>query len=111
MTSKSGPELPPPLQRASYRLPEGTILTEIGAMILVRYTQGSRNPKSTELILAFFRDTRPSDKRGPRKGKSRRGVMHCIRCDEDLLTEPGVDGILCSRDLIAHVRIHDRRRE
>ena len=90
-------------------LPEGTAIGEAGAMIFVKYTQGSGNPKSTQLILAFGPDTRKARDRGAKKGKSRRGVVHCLMCDEDLLTQPE-QGILCTRELVAHVRLHDRRK-
>lgn len=93
-----------------YFLPEGTLIAEHGAMLMVRYTRGSGNLKSTQMILAFGRDVRPAKLRGAKKGKSRRGVIHCLICDSDLETEPE-DGIWATREIIAHVRSHDRRKK
>lgn len=93
-----------------YILPEGTIIAEHGAMLMVRYTEGAGNLKSTQMILAFGRDERPARKRGPKKGTSRKGVIHCLICDGDLETEPA-DGIWATREIIGHVRSHDRRKK
>lgn len=79
-------------------LPEGTLIAEHGALLMVVYSQGSRNPKSTQMLMAF-RETKQHD----------RGVIRCMMCSHDLKTVPD-DGIWAAREIIAHVRLHDCRK-